>query len=99
MHAPSGTARCTEAASKTTPASVQAAARAPARGSASTMWANGSPTAAGSASRPKVRKTGRTGSERRLSLITISVIGSVDPAIRSQIPSCPSMRRPPAARA
>ncbi|MCO5600495.1 hypothetical protein L7F22_054608 [Adiantum nelumboides] len=61
----------------------QASARASASGSASIMWAKGSSgSRSSSASRPKVRKTGRTGSARRLSLMTISVIGSAASATR-----------------
>ena len=60
----------------------------------STMWAKGSP---GSTSPSKVRKAGRTGSWRRLSVTTMSSMGWASAATPSQTPSAASMRRAPAA--
>ncbi len=60
------------------------------------MWAKGSPSAT---SPSKVRKVGRTGSARRLSVITISRIGWALAETASQTPRRASIRRAAAATA
>ncbi len=81
-------------ATMTAPAASALSRSAPTMSAFITMWAKASPSFA----RPsKVRKTGRTASPVRLSVITISVIGCALPAISSQTPSWSSMRRPAAA--
>ncbi len=60
------------------------------------MWAKGSPA---STSPPKVRKTGRTGSASRLSVMTISRMTWARGATVSHTPRRPSIRRAPAATA
>ena len=89
-----GSKRSTAAGLRPTPASRQASTSAAVRSPPSTMWAKGSPA---SRSPAKVRKTGRTGSCSRESVITMSRIGCAAGATRSQTPRAPSMRRAAAA--
>ena len=82
----------TPSASRSTPAARQASTRAPVRSPAVTMWAKGSPRS--DRRRAKVRKVGRTGSCRRLSVMTMSRIGC---ACRRDLR--PRRRAPPASAA
>ncbi|MDF9793979.1 hypothetical protein M2440_004680 [Methylorubrum extorquens] len=94
-----GTAAVTLEAARWTPVSRAASSSTATIGSASTMWAKGSPASRASVPSPKVKKTGRTGSPTRLSLMTSRRIGSAAGSIRDQSPSCSNIRRGPAATA
>ena len=73
-----------------TPTSFAFATSASTRSRFSIMWANGSP---GSMSPPKVRKTGRTASSSRLSVMAISMIGCAFALTLSQTPRASNSRR------
>jgi hypothetical protein len=67
-----------------TPISSALRRRAPTMATFGSMWAKGSPS---SMAPPKVRNTGRTGSEVRESVTTMSLIGWASDSIPSQTPS------------
>ncbi|GMA78641.1 hypothetical protein GCM10025880_50580 [Methylorubrum aminovorans] len=94
-----GTAPRIPAVTSRTPASRAASRSTLTIGSASTMWAKGSPALSFSVPSPKVRKTGRTGSPTRLSLMTSRRIGSAAGSMRGHRSSCSNIRRGPAATA
>ena len=80
----------TAAGRRSTPSSLALAASAASSGGFSTMWANGSP---GSTSPSKVRKTGRTASSSRLSVMRMSRIGCASAATASHTPMVSNSRR------